>query len=79
MTGCDYILLKGLLSESELNSLEPHDLEIFANTSLRNTKVTVPFITESHTVRNTFYKLLSETHEIVKKLLAEQRKACKQI
>lgn len=79
MTGSDYILLKPLLSEDELNQLEPHPLQIFANTSLRDTKVTVPFITESHVVTNTFNKLLAESHDNVKKLLAEQRKSCKQI
>ena len=79
MAGCDYILLKPLLSQDELNKLEPHPVQIFANTSLRETKVTVPFINESEIVTNTFNKLLSESHENVKKILAEQRKACKQM
>lgn len=77
MTESNYILLKPLLNEEELNKLEPHPIQIFANTSLRSTKVTVPFITESEIVVHSFYKLLTETHETVKNILAEQRKLSK--
>ena len=74
LRGRDYILISDYLSENELNTLKKHNIKIFANTSLRDTKIEIPFITENKKLQEAFYYLLSTAHESVKNLVAEIRR-----
>lgn len=74
LTGNDFIWLQDLITPEDMASMPSHEMTIFANTSLRETKVAIPSMTESKKLKETFFKLLSETHEDVKKTAAEMRK-----
>ena len=75
----DYVLISDAISDAEIKKMELHKINIFANTSLADTKIEVPFLNENEKLRNFVCNLLQETHDNVKVLLAEQRKSCKQM
>ncbi len=70
----NYVLISDYLSDKDINELERHNVTIFANTSLRDTKVSIPFITESKKLCEPLCQLLLSSHESVKKTAAEMRK-----
>jgi hypothetical protein len=59
---------------SDLSSLPTEQMRLFANTSLFDETINVPDITASDQVQKVMFDLLNETHESVKKQLAEMRK-----
>ena len=75
----DYVLISDFLRDKEIAEIPTHKLRVFANVSLSDVKVEVPYLNESEKLRNAVCSLLQETHDFVKKYLAEQRKTCKQI
>ena len=75
----DYVLISDFLTDKDIAEMPPHKIKIFANVSLSDVKIEVPFLSENEKLRNAFCSLLQETHDFVKKYLADQRKACKQI
>ena len=77
--GRNYLLISDYLTADEINSLPLHPTKVYANVSLRDIRIDIPFLTESEKLRAAFTDLLKQTHETVKKTLAEQRKTCKQI
>lgn len=72
--GRTFLLISDYLTEDDSRKLPLHPMKVFANVSLRDVKVNIPFLTESTKLRTVFYELLSKCHENVKKYLAEQRK-----
>ena len=75
----DYILISDYLTADDINALPLHPTKVFANVSLRDIQVNIPFLTESGKLRDAFSALLKQAHEKVKEILSEQRKTCKQI
>lgn len=75
----NYLVVSDILTESDIQNMPKVKLRVFANTSLNDTRVEAPQMSEDYRVRKFMSNLLLETHENVKKLLAEQRKACKQM
>ncbi|GAB3803717.1 TerB N-terminal domain-containing protein [Virgibacillus kimchii] len=59
---------------SNLNRLPAEQMRLFANTSLMDETINFPDITASDGVQKVMFNLLNETHERVKKQLAEMRK-----
>ena len=78
LTGNDCVKLRDMIPPEDMNSMPSYEEKLFANTSLRDTKVTVPSMVGSRKLKEMFFKLLSETHEEVKKIVAEMRKKRKQ-
>ncbi|WP_161879118.1 TerB N-terminal domain-containing protein [Alkalibacterium sp. MB6] len=68
------ILLSEILNRKEFSKLRTEDRGMFANISISDEKIRVPMIAESFKIKKTFYDLLEETHESVKKELADLRK-----
>ena len=75
----NYVLISDFLRDKEIAELPTHKIKIFANVSLSDVRVEVPYLNESEKLRNAICSLLQETHDFVKKHLAEQRKSCKQM
>lgn len=75
----DYVLISDCLTDKDISELPNHKIKIFANVSLSDVKVEVPYLNESEKLRTFVCSLLQESHDFVKKHLAEQRKTCKQI
>lgn len=69
-----YLLVSDFLSEYDINAMTRHEVTIFANTSLRDTKVSIPFITESEKMQSPIFNLLQNTHDTVKAIISEKRK-----
>lgn len=72
--GRKYLLVSDFLSWQDINTMQKHSIKVFANTSLSETTVSIPFITSSAKIVNPMFNLLQETHEAVKSLLTERRK-----
>jgi len=70
----DSILLNEILNKKEFNKLRTEEKSMFANISISDEKIKVPMIAESFKIKKVFNDLLDETHERVKKELAELRK-----
>ena len=70
----DYLVVSDILTEKDIQNMPRVKLRVFANTSLNDTRVEAPQMSEDYKLRKFMTDLLSETHEIVKKILAEQRK-----
>ena len=75
----EYLLVSDILSESDIQNMPKQKLRVFANTSLVDTRVEAPQMSEDYKLRKFMSDLLLETHEKVKKILSEQRKSCKQM
>ena len=75
----DFILISDILTDKDIAETPPHKIKIFANVSLSDVKIEVPFLSESEKLRTAVCSLLQKNHDFVKKYLAEQRKACKQM
>lgn len=69
----DYILISDFLSPDDINALPLHQRKLFANTSLRDVTVDIPYLTESELLKNGINYLLQSTHEIVKEQLKQKR------
>ena len=63
-----------LLTRSEFQKLPKEDAYIFANESIRDKTIKVPSMLTSFKLKKTIYDLLDNSHEDVKKQLAEKRK-----
>lgn len=68
------ILLGDILNKKDFSKLRIDEMKMFANISISNDNIKVPIISESFKLKKTFYDLLEETHESVKKELLELRK-----
>ena len=66
-----------LLSNSEFKKLPKETVSIYANVSIQDNTIDVPSILSSFNLKRIVYNLLDETHEEVKKRLAEMRKKTK--
>ena len=75
----NYVLISDFLRDKDIAELQTHKIKIFANVSLSDVRVEVPYLNESEKLRTAVCSLLQETHDFVKKHLAEQRKSCKQM
>ena len=75
----DYVLISDFLTDKDIAETPPHKIKIFANVSLSDVKIEVPFLSENEKLRNAVCSLLQKNHDFVKKYLADQRKACKQM
>lgn len=69
------ILCNTLVSKTEFSKLKKQNIPVFANVSIFNKSIDVPMIVESFKLKKAMNDLLCDTHEKVKKLLAEQRKS----
>jgi len=72
--GRDYMLISDYLTAKEINSAPRYEFRIFANTSLREAKVTVVDLTKHEKLRSPVCYLLQQAHESVKKTTAQMRK-----
>lgn len=79
IVGRDFLVVSDILAESDIQNIPKVKLRVFANTSLNDTRVEAPQMSEDYRIRKFMSDLLLETHENVKKILAEQRKTCKQM
>ena len=70
----DYVLISDFLTDKDIAEMPPHKIKIFANVSLSDVKIEVPFLSENEKLRNALCSLLQESHDFVKKYLTEQRK-----
>ena len=70
----DYILISDILNDKSITNMQTHKIKIFANVSLSDVKIEVPFLSENEKLRNYVCNLLQKSHDFVKKYLAEQRK-----
>jgi hypothetical protein len=68
------ILLSEILNKKEFSKLRTEEKSMFANISISDEKIKVPMIAESFKIKKAFNNLLEETHESVKKELADLRK-----
>lgn len=75
--GTDGILLKNLITESELSKIKKAKERIFANMSIIDEEISVPQFINCKFLKNEMYSLLETAHNNVKILLAERRKAGK--
>jgi hypothetical protein len=72
--GEEKILLSRFINKSDILKLPSQNVTIFANTSIRDKSVPVPVLSSSFKLKKEFNILLENTHEIVKKRIAEMRK-----
>ena len=70
----EYILISDILSKTDILKLEKQDIRIFANTSLSEQSVPVPMLANCFKLKNLFFNLLQDTHELTKKMIADLRK-----
>ena len=75
----DYLLISDILTDADINGMETHKTKLYANVSLSDIKIEIPFLSENEKLRTFVCSLLQKTHDFVKKCLAEQRKTCKQM
>ena len=72
--GRDYLLVSDILTDKDIQNMPTLKLKVFANTSLSDTRIEAPQMSEDYKLRKFMCDLLLETHDNVKSLLAEQRK-----
>ncbi len=77
--GTDGILLKNLISDSDLSHIKYTKEQIFANVSLSSEEIKVPNLLQFQPLRKLIYDILDETHNRVKEFLFERRKIGKPI
>ena len=70
----DYVLISDILNDKSITNMQTHKIKIFANVSLSDVKIEVPFLSENEKLRNAICSLLQKNHDFVIKYLAEQRK-----
>ena len=75
----DYLLVSDILTDTDIRSMETQETKLYANTSLSNIQIQIPYLSENEKLRTFVCSLLQKTHDFVKNYLAEQRKTCKQI
>lgn len=75
--GTDGILLKNILSETELSKIHSTKQRIFANMSIVDEEIPVPQLVKCKTLKDEMFSLLETAHNRVKSYLAERRKAGK--
>lgn len=77
--GTDGIILKSIITDSELAKIRSTKGRIFANMSLLNEEIPVPQFINNAALKKEIYHLLETTHNNIKTLLAEKRKEGKPI
>ena len=77
--GSQEIFLHQYITETEFKKLRREEVNIFANMSIRDKSIQVPLISEHFKMKKAFNTFLENTHERVKKHLAEMRKAGKTV
>lgn len=70
----DGIPWSALLSEAAFKKLQKEEIPIFANISIREKTINVPTLLSAFKFKKAIYDLLDNTHEGVKKQLAEMKK-----
>lgn len=68
------VFISKLLNKSDISKLSTQDVPIFANASIRDKSFPVPMFSSSFKLKKEFNILLENTHEIVKKRIADMRK-----
>lgn len=70
----DYVLISDVLTDQDILEMITYKTKIFANVSLSDIKIEVPYLSENSKLRTFVCSLLQKNHDFVKKYLAEQRK-----
>lgn len=63
-----------LLSNTDFKKLSNEEIPVFANISIRDKSIKIPSLLSSFRLKKEIYDLLDQTHEEVKRQLAEMRK-----
>ena len=76
-TGLEYVNLKDFFTDNVVENLHRFDTAIYANTSLVNTKVSIPVLITNLEFKGHMYMYLTLAHDKTKQKLAEMRKKAK--
>ena len=67
----DYLLISDILTDADISGMETHKTKLYANVSLSDIKIEIPFLSENEKLRTFVCSLLQKTHDFVKKYLAD--------
>ena len=70
----DYLLISDCLNSEDIRSYSTNRIKVYSNTSLREIKINIPFLSRSGLLEYEICCLLGATHKTLKEMLAAMRK-----